>query len=302
MADLDFGFFNILYEDKKGLIYQKYFLDRLAPIFFPPRVARLVELRDLDSRICSIVLPLGPGNLMHLNDEKKQRLFEQSRELAGDFSLEMLAVDRRLKHELSHLDFGMPLLYGDYFVEVLAIVLTRRFLSRHAASKIIVVGTTRRFPMFLEAISQFYLPVSIQSFNPTHYEVLSYKLLYEKGCAVSTSYYNPDNWEKGDLVLGFQGMQYEPQARFTRASYFDLSNDSQGWAPELEWQMKNNGLGWRLYNLSPLLECTLLSKAGYYQTDEEANKVREEMLVDLPVMEELGSQMGIWEQFLDKAL
>ena len=62
MADLDFGFLNILYGDKKGLIYQKYFLDRLAPIFFPPRVARLVELRGLDSRICSIVLPLGPGN------------------------------------------------------------------------------------------------------------------------------------------------------------------------------------------------------------------------------------------------
>lgn len=300
MADLDFGFLNILYGDKKGLIYQKYFLDRLAPIFFPPRVARLVELRGLDSRICSIVLPLGPGNLMHLDEERKKGLLAQSGVVAREFKLESLAVDRRLKEDFLRIDAGLPLVFGDLFVEALALVLTRGFLSRHPAKKIIILGTTQRFPLFLEAISQFNLPVSIQSLFPTHFEVLSYKLLYEKGCAVSTSYYSPHNWEKGDLVLAFQDAARVPDRNCASAFCLNLADDSQGWAPELEWQMKRNGLEGRLYNLAPLLESTLLSKAGYLQADEEANRFRGLVQADLPLMEELGSQMGLWEQFLDK--
>jgi|GEM_PF-4284872 len=35
MVELDFGFLSLLHDDKTGLIYQKFFLERLAPIFFP---------------------------------------------------------------------------------------------------------------------------------------------------------------------------------------------------------------------------------------------------------------------------
>lgn len=298
MVELDFGFLNVLTDDRKGLVYQKFFLDRLAPIFFPLRVTRLLDIRGLDSRVCNMVLPLGPGNLQHLNPDKRQRMLEQSHHLVNDFQLLSLAVDRRLKKDFLQMECPYPIVFGDYFIEVLALVQTRRAIARYNVKKIVIVGESEHFPLFVEALAGFGLPVSIQSPHPTRYEVLAYRLLYEKGLAVTTSIFKPPHWEKGDLVVGlvpFQNGTAYPVWRL------NLDDESRGWAPELDAELQRSGLDSGLHHLAPLLESTLLAKAGYFQSDEEASKLRMKE-IKLAFLEELGSQMGIWDQFLDKAL
>lgn len=298
MVELDFGFLSLLHDDRTGLIYQKFFLERLAPIFFPLRVARLVELPEFDSRVCSMVLPLGPGNIQHLDREKRKRLLEHHDVLMSDFRLGVLAVDRRLKEDFLSLDCKYPLVFGDFFIEVLALVQIRRIVSNYRVKKIIIVGASAHFSMLLEALSQFGVPVSIQSSRPDRYEVLAYRLLYEKGCAVSTSLFNPTEWEKGDLVVALaSGCDF----RSYPCLCLHLGDDQYGLAPELDRRLKLSGWEGRLHHLAPLLESTMLAKAGYFESNEEPIKFNDHML-DLPYLEGLGSQMGLWDRFLDKAL
>lgn len=300
MVDLDFAFFNILSEDRQGLIYQKFFLDRLAPVFFLPRVARLLELHELDSRVCNIVLPLGPGNLQQIDKEKKRNMLKQSQDLLDDFDLEFLAVDRRMKADFSELSSSRTLVYGDRFIQVLALALTRRALSRHAFRKIIITGETENFPRFLEEICRFQLPVSVQTPDPARFDIMAYRLLYEKGCTVTNSCLAPENWDSGDLVLAFKAPA--PGRRDSRSiRCLPLYDSSRGLAPELEMQLNRCGLEGCLHHMAPVLESSLLSKAGYFPTDEEPDRIRENK-IDLPDLEELGRQMGLWDQFLDKAL
>lgn len=298
MAELDFGFLSLLHDDRRGLASQKFFLERLAPIFFPLRVARLVELPELDSRVCSMVLPLGPGNLQHLDREKRRRLLEQHDVLMSDFKLGVLAVDRRLKNDFLSLDCKYPLIFGDYFIEVLALVQIRRLVSHYRVKKIIIVGASAHFSMFLEALNEFNLPVSIQSPRPDRFEVLAYRLLYEKGCAVSTSRLNPAEWEKGDLVVALaSGCDFTGYPCLC----LHLGDDRYGFAPELDRRLQASGWQGCLHHLAPLLESTMLAKAGYFESNEEPNKFSDNML-NLPYLEGVGSQMGLWDRFLDKAL
>ncbi|MEN6391192.1 MAG: hypothetical protein ABFD04_12310 [Syntrophomonas sp.] len=298
MVELDFGFLSLRHVDRTGLTSQKFFLERLAPIFFPLRVARLVELPELDSRVCSMVLPLGSGNLQHLDREKRRRMLEHHDVLMNDFQLRVLAVDRRLKDDFLSLDCKHPLIFGDYFIEVLALVQIRRLVSNYRVKKIIIVGASAHFSMFLEALNEFNLPVSIQSYRPDRYEVLAYRLLYEKGCAVSTSRLNPTEWEKGDLVVALaSGSDFRGYPSFC----LHLGDDQYGLAPELDKRLEQSGWEGCLHHLAPLLESTMLTKAGYFESNEEPIKVSDNML-DLPYLEGLGSQMGLWDRFLDKAL
>ncbi|HWP98134.1 MAG TPA: hypothetical protein VN426_14910 [Syntrophomonadaceae bacterium] len=301
MVDLDFAFFNILSMDRRGLLYQKFFLDRLAPIFFPPRVARLLDLRDLDSRVCNIVLPLGPGNLQNLDREKKKKLLEQSRGILGDFNLGAMAVDRRLKNDFLALAPGQPFIFGDRFIQTLALVLTRQAVSRQAFRKIVIAGATDNFPFFLESICQFQLPVSIQTPCPERFDVMAYRLLYEKGCTVTNSYLAPESWKDGDLILAFNPWPFPGHQLSRSVMFLPLYDSTQDLAPELELQLRQCGLEGRLHHVAPVLESSLLSKAGYFQANEEPNNFKEKQIMNFPDMENMGHQMGLWDQFLDKA-
>ena len=54
MLDLDFAYFDLQTSDRKGLTGRKYFLDRLAPLLYAPRIARLIEVPQLGSAAISI--------------------------------------------------------------------------------------------------------------------------------------------------------------------------------------------------------------------------------------------------------
>lgn len=302
MLDLDFAFYSLKSTDRRGIFCQKFILDRLAPVFFAPRVERLIDLRDLGSKGCNIILPLGPGNLRMLEPENQENIVNKSAAILEDFNLPALAVDRRHKKQFSELFNRLSLVFGDNFIKALASVLVKETLSRRDIKKLVIVGDTDCFADFITEISNLGIPVSLQSYHPGRQEILAYRLLYEKGHAVSTSYINPQNWQRGDLILMFDPDQQQLAITYPQAFYIKLSNDVSDLALELENRLQNNGISHALHNLAPILEISLLSKAGIWGENAEQNDARGEEGQRFLILQKLGYELGLWNLFLDKAI
>ncbi|MDD2511192.1 MAG: hypothetical protein PHP26_10700 [Syntrophomonas sp.] len=302
MLDLDFAFFSLKNQDRRGLIYRKSILDRLAPLFFPPRVEKLIYLDGLNSRGCNISLPLGPGNLRLLDVEKQENISLRSAEILEAYQLPAMAVDRLHKEQLRPLFPSLPLVFGDNFIKALASVFVREILSRRGIRKLIITGETEYFSEFIAETAALGVPVSLQSTHPTRYEVLAYHLLYEKGQAVSTSYLKPANWERGELVLMFDPDRRQMAISSPRAFCIKFSDQVKGLSREMETHLAGNGIDPALHNLAPILEISLLAKAGLLGCSAEQNNAREEEGRKFLLLQELGKQTGLWELFLDKAI
>ncbi len=301
MFELDFAFYNLKNADRRGIFCQKFILDRLAPVLFSPRVERLIDLRDLGARGCNIMLPLGPGNLRMLEPETQENIVNKSTAILEDFKLPAMAVDRRHKKQFSELFSNLPLVFGDNFIKALASVLVRETLSRRDIKKLVVVGDTDYFLDFISEISNLGIPVSLQSDHPSRQEILAYHLLYEKGHAVSTSYIKPQHWQRGDLVLMIDQDRQQLAITYPQAFYLRLGNDVCNLALELEQRLQQNGIDRALHNLAPILEISLLAKAGIWDHDAEQNKAKGEGQCFL-FLQELGYELGLWDLFLDKAI
>jgi len=301
MLDLDFAYFSILDNDRRGLFSQKLFLERMAPVFFGPRVEKLIEIPDLRARGCSINLPLGAGNLAVLEPDTRQTMAEKSLCLINDYGLPCLAADRRLKKwAFQGLLPAVDMTFGDSFIKAMAAALVTRMLSRRELKKIIVVGELEDPLAFTARLCEYGLPVSMQSYHPARYEVLSYKLLYERGCTLATSYFDPAGWERGDLVLMFDG-EYLPATYNSPACCLRLDNTSRGWSPQLEQGLEKGGIPSTLNNLAPIVESCLCSQAGFF--DHYSEQARSDLQEsgneadNFARLEALGDSIGLWDIF-----
>lgn len=153
MLDLDFAFFKLNNDEKRGLFYRKYFLNRLGPVFFSPRVEKLIQLNDLNFTGCQISMPLGRGNMELIEPEKQQTMLKRSTEIVQSYQLPNMAVDRRLKQQLLKLSIGFPLVFGDNFIKALAAAITARMLSKREIKRIIMVGEVEHYAEFIGGIS-----------------------------------------------------------------------------------------------------------------------------------------------------
>jgi len=302
MIELDFALFNLKHEEKRGLMYRKYFLDRLAPFFFLPRVERLIELGELNFRGCQISLPLGPGNLNLIEPELKQNIINQTAELAKGYELSIVAVDRRLKQQLLELSIGFPAIFGDNFIKALTYALTLRALSRRDIRRIIIVGEIDGFPQFIGGMSTLGVPISMQTINPGQYEIMNYHLLYERGYAISISALNPQSWDKKDLIFIFDPAQEGLAMVSPHSCCVCLTNNGCDLAPELENKLSKNGLVKSLYNLAPIMETCLLAEAGILSTNGEQVGAEQPLDLDFFAIQQVGDNMGLWDLFLDKAI
>lgn len=305
MLDLDFAFFNLNHNEKRGLVYRKYFLDRLGPVFFSPRVEKLIQLSDLNFQGCQISMPLGPGNLSLIEPETRQLMLKRSAEIVEDYKLPSMAVDRRLKQQLLELSISFPLVFGDNFIKALAVALTARMLSRREIKRVIMVGETDYFAEFISGICTYGVPLSIQTTFPARYEVMTYRLLYEQGYAVSTSVLSPQSWGSGDLVFIFDPEQETLALAFPGVCCVRLTNNGCGLVPELEARLRENGMASNLYNLAPIMETCMLAEAGFLSPGGEqirANGANPGDGQKFLALQQVGNEMGLWDRFLDKAI
>ncbi len=299
MLDLDFAFFNLINQTRTGLAFKKVFLDKLAPIFYAPRLKRIIKLPYMEACGGNIMLPLGIANLQDLQHESKHLLAGKLGSLLQEYKLRYLAVDRRLKNQLTDITDGQVLVHGDNFIKALAHVFIKELLTRYELHKIIIVGTIEDFPGFISSLEQYGLPISIQALYPQQQELFAHHLLYEKGQAVSTSYLNPQNWGRDDLVFILTDLTETITDGKNAALTIYLNNCSCSLAPRLDSEFERNGLFPVLYNLAPILESCLLAKAGIQNFGTESITVNAPN-TEFLTLENIGYQWGLWELFLDK--
>lgn len=303
MLDLDFAFFNMREDNRKGLAYRKTFLDRLAPFLFPPRVEHLINFGRMGLKGCNVILPLGEGNWSILNQDNRGLMIEKTGAILNEYELPRMGVDRRLIAIFSDWQHRLPVIFGDKFISVLAAVMIDKMISRHDINKLVLVGDIPYIEPLINYISSYKIPISVQNYHPSRYEIMAYRLLYEEGLAVSNSYLNPHNWSKGELII-----TVEPQSRSLalaspQAFYIRLDDERSGLAPELEEILMGSGLNPKFHTLAPILESCLLAQAGKIDHHGEEGDFNKEATRQIhQEMIEAGRELGLWESFLDKGL
>lgn len=299
MLELDFAIMNMLDHNRQGLAAKKYFLDRVAPIFFYPRVEHLIDFRELGLKGCNVLLPLGAGNWQQLEADMRGYMWKKSEGILQEYAVASMAADRRLKKTFAPSEAMFPLIFGDNFVKALAAVLVRHTLERRQVDKLVVVGNMLELLPLLEHLSGYKLPISVQNQHPVSSEITAQRLLYEKGLAISNSYISPENWSKGDLIILFQPGYKRMALASPGAFYLELTNESQSLAPSLENALIRAGMDNRLPILAPILESILFTKAGISQLCVEKDDLnyRFKSGADLEMLIEAGEQLGLWELF-----
>jgi hypothetical protein len=300
---LDFVFFHMMNSKRQGMATRKFFLDRLAPAFYAPRIESLISFEDFYLRGGDLFLPLGQENWNIMEDKRQKQVMKRGERMLADYSLQYMAVDRRLKSLLASSE-GNRLCFGDEFIKALAVVLSREMISRHCIQRIVVVGMVDGMEDLLKYLAQFGTPITVQNSQPARYEIMAYRLLYEKGLAVSNSQILPRQWARGDLILSFEPGYYQFVIAAPGIFFFGLDNESDGWAPSLAQIVDAAGLETGLNTLAPIFETCLYTKAGFNNFSREIGIFEKSLRMDR-LFERLiaaGDELGLWEPFLDKVI
>lgn len=301
MLDLDFAFLNMVNQNKTGPGYKKIFLDMLAPFFFAPRLQKIIKLPYMEACGGNIMIPLGSSHLNLLKQTGQQTMAQRLSAILQEYQLRFLAVDRRLKNEITDIFLGQVMVFGDNFIKALAHVFIKNILEHCNLQRIIIVGSIEDFPGFIHSLGQYGLPISIQTLCPQQQEALVHQLLYEKGLAVSISLLNPDYWENDDLAIVFADLPGIFRGNRNAGLTIDLNNHGSNLAPVLSSEFERNGLLPALYNMAPILESCLLAKAGFYGSEAEFIAA-DSSKAEFTNLEKIGRQWGLWDVFLDKVI
>jgi hypothetical protein len=299
VLELDFAILHMLDHKRQGLAARKYFLDRLAPVFFSPRVEHLIDFGDLGLKGCNVLLPLGESNWQQLEADMRGYMWKKSEGILQEYAVTNMAADRRLKKTFEPSEAMFPLVFGDHFIKALAAVLVRHTLERRSVDKLVLVGNMAELLPLLDHLSDYRLPISVQNQQPGRGEITAQRLLYEKGLAISNSYISPENWTQGDLIILFQPGYKRMALAAPGAFYLELNDESQDLAPSLEHALARAGMDHRLPILAPILESIMYTKAGISQREVEKNDLNYELKsgTDLEALIDIGEQLGVWDPF-----
>ncbi|NLJ71972.1 MAG: hypothetical protein GX333_03035 [Syntrophomonadaceae bacterium] len=301
MLELDFAYFNLIDNEKKGLIPKKFWLELLTPIFFRPRLESLIDLRELESKGCNILFPIAINHLDILSFNTFKNVIDKSLNIIGKYDIDYMAVDRNLKPYL--LEAPEKLVFGDNFIKALANVLIQNLLEKHPMKKIIVIGEPLDFYEFLEVIASYGLPMAIQNYNPSQYELLVHRMLYENGSAISNSYICPDDWDKGHLVLYFNKLIDGLSIIMPELAYMEFTNKRVDIKESFKNKMLANHISIGINSLAPIMETCLLSKRGFSMHNGEKGKATVPLKgKDFLHLQAIGDKLGLWGNFLDNGI
>ncbi|MDD3894603.1 MAG: hypothetical protein PHU36_06235 [Syntrophomonadaceae bacterium] len=234
---------------------------------------------------------------MNMHEEVRGQMLKKTKDILRELNISELAVDRRLKQNLQPWSKKLSLLFGDQFIKALAYTLIKESIERTAVRKIILTGEMAGAEDLLETVATFRVPVSIQSNMPANYELMTYRLLYEKGCAISNSFIRPQDWKHGDVVIAFDGVSSGLSMVAPGICYRSLTYETQNLAPELEAYLSRGGINPQLGTLAPIMESCLLP-AGEMLSNSEQQIENSYKFLDI---QKQGKQLGLWDHFLDKA-
>jgi hypothetical protein len=248
-----------------------------------------------------VFFPLGPDNWKQMESDQRGFMWKKSESIMHDFAVGSMAADRRLKMSLQTAEAKFPLLFGDNFIKALAAVMVKHALGKRNINKLIMVGEMAELLPLVDHLGGYGLPVSVQNQRPARDEAITWRLLYDKGWAVSNSYINPENWMRGDLIILFQSGYKRLAMAAPGTFWLELNDEGHNLAPSLENALVRVGMDNHLSMLAPILESILYSKAGISANDVEINGLEFAPQIkngaDLETLIEAGEKLGLWEPF-----
>ena len=173
---------------------------------------------------------------------------------------------------------------GDYFIISLALLRLEEMLECIRAQRVILVSDQElAYTLAVEISERFKLPVFLQTANPRQHEPAVLTMLRQQGLALSLALLKPAGWKEDDIIFildentgGVKGRFSTPKrchenCPLTPLTPIDLSDGSEGQAPELEVSLQEQGLNPALHHLAPLMEAYLAGwkrwrTAGYHKT------------------------------------
>ena len=291
----------MLSRNRRGLTAKKTFLDRLAPVLFSPRVEHLIHFGDLGFKGCNVFLPLGPENWQQLESAQRGCMWKKSEGIMQDFAVTSLAADHRLRFALQPGEAQFPLWFGDHFVKALAAVMVKYILEKRDVKRLILVGDMAALLPLLDHLGSCGLPIAVQNQHPSGDEAIAWRLLYERGWAISNSYICPEKWQKGDLIVLFQPGFQRLAVTSPEVFWLELTDEGRHLAPSLENALERAGMEAGLSILAPILESILYTKAGISYGNVELQNLHFAPVIktgaDLTVLIEAGEKLGLWEPF-----
>ena len=266
---LDFAFLNVFKHDKKGLWSRRIFLDTVAPFFSRPRAEKIISLEPLRLRGCQVLMPLGAGNWQGLKPTRREKLWQQTEQMAGELGLPILAVNRALRDIPGF--SSMNIAWGNGFILALALVLVEEVVDAYGADRLFLVGDFPGLPGLISLVGEMGVPVVVQDLHPSRYEPVAHHLLYEQGVAMNVGRINPDSWSRGDAVLIFDPYYHRCAIGKKGILFISLTDDSCNHAPELEYNLRRQGLNGTLEYLAPILESCLITGEPQLTSDPESD-------------------------------
>ncbi len=273
------------YRGRRGLLFKPSVLNRVAPLFFGPRLSRVIALTKVGLLAKELLIPLGHENWKSLTPEIRETLGQRVLHLCQKQKIQSLGVSRGLPPD--SLGSLAAKRRGDNFIMALALLKIAESLGQTRGRRIILVSDQKlAFSLAVLVSERFKVPVFLQSTTPCRHEAFAWRMLYREGLAISLSAINPAQWKDDDIVLLLDEGYAHLVKGYESGWRLNLFDSSQGHAPQLEEELQEQGMDPALRNLAPLMEAYLLQEVNGHYKD------------CIKIIEEKGSK--IWGYFLDK--
>ena len=191
---------NIIYKTQRGLLFKPAVLNRVAPLFFGPRLTRTIRLKGVGLEAREIHIALGNENLMGLSPQMREQLERRVQALCRHQGIETLGVTRGVKPESLNL-LAQEGRRGDRFIIALALLKIEEVLGKAGGQRVILVSDQKlAFYLAVRVSDRFKLPVLLQCRNPRQHEAAVLRMLHQEGLALSLAVLKPARWRKDDII------------------------------------------------------------------------------------------------------
>lgn len=287
------GLLTIPYRPQRGPLFKPAVLNRVASIFFGPRISGIIRMKEVELEVWELHIPLENESLYHLDPQHKEQCRQKLAALCRKLGIKSLGVSRVLRPGIMG-SLAVEGRRGDCFIIALALLRLEEMLEFVRARRVILVSDQElAYTLAVEISERLKLPVFLQTANPRQHEPTVLRMLQRYGLALSLALLNPAGWKDDDIVF-ILDEKYRDLIRQAGVGEtvllpplppVDLTDSSRGHAPELEKRLKEQGLNPALHHLAPLMEAYLLDGED----------------TGLQIINHLEAGGGrVWDYFLDK--
>jgi len=267
------GLLTIAHRPREGPLFKPAVLNRVASLFFTPRISRTIRIKEVGLEVWELHIPLGNEGLYNLAPQLREKFGQKLEAMCRKLGIESLGLSRILRPGIIS-PLAVEGRRGDHFIISLALLRLVEMLEYKRARRVILVSDQEMaYTLAVRISERLKLPVFLQTANPRQHEAAALRMLQQHGLALSLALLKPAGWKDDDIVFILDEKYRDLTNDVTRTvpltplAVVNLTNSSRGHAPKLEMMLKEQGLNPALYHLAPLMEAFLLDGMETGQRD-----------------------------------